>query len=568
MPFITDGLTTGTLGYKLKKDFLGEGLYYREIETYTYEIYARPAAAATNPYRDISTHLKNTFAARSGDMSYKVLEAPTEYFFPNDHIRVAKFKVEIELRNPVVSIETYNPQLLTNRYKGLDNTFFGTYATGLENFTEDFGFEVKEDGRNVYNHDISFSLYSGAHRDKAVEIAKAIYGQDKNTTLGVNIMPGSVSTIADTGNHVNYFNETYDLIKNSFSFQKKREVLPISASTYTSDLSHSVTLKDNGFIDVTERGSVQGKLTYAQAAAGFDTVYAGAFTRSNAAYNSFKNIVGGTTITTSLLNFPLAINKTFNKPEKSIDYDVTYSNDSNINSTNSTSLEKVLVADLGEDRFLNIDHSYSYGYLVNPKQNNNDANFTPILSAAYLASPAEVQTFYAGSSFFNNARPTMKRLKSSASTPKRGKSFNISMSYTNNPIYFVTLDSETYAILENKNEETKPADILTEYKVINRPNKMSVVSYAYQTEKGSKSCHLTARLRRGTTNVFTTPRPDISTQLLSLYKYAVGKILDEFKGTTVLALSYYLADVKYNVNSEDEINLDVSISYALKKYIQ
>ena len=38
MPF--QGLIEGTLGYELRKEFLGNSLFFRELEIFNYEIYA------------------------------------------------------------------------------------------------------------------------------------------------------------------------------------------------------------------------------------------------------------------------------------------------------------------------------------------------------------------------------------------------------------------------------------------------------------------------------------------------------------------------------------------------
>lgn len=565
MAFVANSVTTGTLGYRLKKDFLGDGLYYREIENYAYEIYAIPQAGSLTPFNDIETLIKNHFAARSGDYSYKVLESPADYQFPNNHAQAAKFRVEVELRNPITSLDTYNPELATNRYKGLDQTFFTTYGTGLDNFSEEFSFEQKENGGDVYNHDVSFSLYSGATRQKAQEIATSIFSQDKNTTLGINVLGGT--SMMDSGSFATYFNESYDLLRNSYKFTKRRELLPLSGASYTNDLTHTTVLKPDGVIDVTEKGTVNGALTFANAQAGFNTVYAGAYTRCNTIYTTYKDFVGGQAVSSTLKNFPMSVTRTFNKPALMIDYEVNYTNDPNLDVANTISLEKTMDIDLTEDKFVNINHAYNWNYLITPIQSNLDATLISYITSARTASPTEVSAFYTTSAFFNSSRPTANMVKFSANLPNRRKSFSATFGYSNNPIYFVTLGSDTYAILDFKITNQKPADTITEFKIINKANKRSILNYAYQTERGTKSASVTARLQRGQVNLFTTPRPDLSTQLLALYKYGIGKVLTEFQGSTALALSYYLSDVKYRVNSDDEISLDLVVTYAVKKYV-
>ena len=566
MPFIENGVTTGLLGYRLKKEVLGAGLFYREAEVYNYKIYARPTVGSVSAFSEIETNIKNYFADRTGDITVKFLDSPADYQFPNDHLRVGEFNVEVELKKPIENLETYNPELLTDRYKGLTQTFFSSFGTWFDNFTEDYTFETRDGGINVYGHTVSFSLLSGGQA-KAKEIANHVFAQDANTTLGINVYPNGV-IVANTGTHVNYFNESYDLVKHSYSFGRRRETLPVTGATFSYDFTHSLTYKGDGFIDVSERGNVQGKLGFTQAKAGYDTLSAGAYTRCNSLYNNYKAFLAGRTVTDSLVNLPIISSRTFNKLNNSVQYELAYTNDSNISTEKLTTLEKTTEIEKTEDGFINISQNFNYTKLKTPISGDSDAGYRIIIEEADAQSSSEVPDLYLTSSFYDTKRPNMNRIKLSAITPNRKKQFGATFIYTNNPTYFVLLDGVTYSILDYKVTDTKPADIFTEYKVINRPSKTSVVNYAYQTELGAKNVSVTARIARTADNMFTSPIEDISANVESLYKYAVGKALNDFKGTDFISLSYFLSDVKYGLSSDYEITLEIVITYSMKKYTE
>lgn len=565
MPVTLNGVTTGLLGYTLRKELLGEGLVYREVEVYDYELYATPSNLGTgiSGYYEIEAHIKNHFSNVSGDINVKVLDSPSDYSMPNDHLRVGKFNVQVEVKRAADYLGNANPEISGNYFKGLDANFFNNYSTIVNNFTEEFVLETEENGGKIFNHSFSFTLQSGG-KNKATEIASGLFQQDKDNAFGITSLVDI--GIANTGTHVNYYTETYDLVRNTFSFNKKREVLPISGSTYTYNLNHSVDFKSDGIIDVTERANIQGRLSFEQAKAGFNSLHPSAFNRCNSIYNTYKNFVAGTTVGESLISFAMASSRTLNKPAMNIDYDVTYTNNPNIIASNSGSLEKILEVEINENRQVTINHTYNFLFLHNPVSQNLDVVYIPQLIAAQTTSPVEVSNFYNSSVFYNPSWPTMNMVRMSATTPNRRKNFNTSFTYTNNPIYFITIDSVTYRMLEYKINNNKPIDIINEYKIINRPNKSSILNYAYQTEKGSKNISLTAKLER-VGNTISSPRNDLDDNINSLYLFAIQKVMEDFIGSSMLALTYYLSDVKYRVNSDNELGIDLTITYVTKKHV-
>ncbi len=565
MPITYSGLTTGLLGYTLRKEFLGEGLYYRETEVFDYEIYAIPnltGGALANPTADIQSLVKAAFNGYSGEVNVKVLEAPADYSFPNDSIRASKFNVQVEARRPGANLSTTNPELTGVYYEGLDETFFTSYGNLLNTFTEEFTLDHSDNGNKVFGHSVSFTLISGG-KAKALEIASGIFSVDKDTTFGISTLVSA--EIADTGNYINYFNETFDLVRNSFSFNKRREVFPITGVPYSYNLTHSMDSKEDGIMDITEKGNVQGRISFSQALEGFATLSNGIFSRCNDVYNAYKTVAGGTSVTNTLVNLPLTSSKVYNRPNLLIEYESTFTNNPNIVTGRLVSIDKTVDVEQTDGKYININYIYNFLSLRSPVFTDMDVEYITDLENAHAEAFAEVTPFYTSSPFFNPAWPNMNFIKRNLSTPNRKKNFSASIFYTNNPVYFVTLDAVQYPMLEYKVSDTKPVDIISEYKIINRPNKRSLINYAFQTERGVKSVVVTAKISR-TQNVVTTPRSDLDDNILSLYRYAVGKLMETFFGLAVLSLTYYLSDVKYRVTSDNDLEVELAVTYAIKKY--
>lgn len=569
MPFNTSGITTGLLGFTLKKEFLSEGLFYRETEVYDYEIYATPNAQIT-PFTDIQTYIKNSFSSYSGNVNVKVLNAPADYVFPNDSIRVAKFNVQVEVRKEIKSLQNFSSEILDNYYKGLDTGFFSSYFNILNDFKEEFGFETSEKGNSNFNHNISFTLQTGG-KGKASEIASGLFSKDKDTAFGISTMVSGV-TVADTANYTNYFTETYDLLRNSFSFSKRREILPFTSTYCTHNLNHSIEMKENGVIDVSERGSVLGNLTFDFAKQTASDLISNSFNRCNILYSTFKNVVAGASVSESLINVPINLNRVYNKPNLLVDYEVSFTNNPNIFIDPIGQLsflrEKTIEVEQDESKIINLSHTYNFTYLVNPIFSNIDQYLSFAYSDVLNNSQTEIDNYYSSNQFFGSNLTSLSRIKENINLPNRKKSFNIAFVYTNNPSYNVVLDGDTYSFLSYKTSENKPIDIVNEYKIINRPSKTSIITYEFQTEKGSKTISVTSQLERNR-NVVINPfdSSDLSTKLLSLYKFAVDKFMKEIFGVSVFSLTYYLSDLKYQINSDGELGITVTIIYSLKKYI-
>ena len=461
---ITSGLMTGLMGFSLKKEMLGDALFYRELATYHYEIYSLDLTGWNRT--NIQNTILNEFNTKySGDINVKVFSQPADYYFPNDAIRVAKFNVEVQVKS-VPSINLWQAELATGYYKGLDSTFFINSGRQLLDFKEGFNFAIADNGIQTFSHDISFGLMTG-DKSTAISIASGIFAQDKNTTFGISVMVSGLGTIADPTIYQNYYSESYDTIRNQYSFSRKRDVLLSGSSTYVYNLVHVLELRQDGIIDVSEKGTVKGKLTFNQAQAGAETLIGTSFSRCNSFYSTYSALANNypyTMPSPSLVNLPVRTSRVLNPRGISVDYDIGYTNNT-LYLSDGTMVEEVI--DLADREIGITDIKHSIDFTIHKRVTNQSA-FTTLINNAFSSSPAKVSGYYQSAilNYNANAGP-ISNIKSDIVWPNRkNKGAKVVMEYSNNKKYFSTINGVSYRVLDFKLAHSKPADIITEYKIL------------------------------------------------------------------------------------------------------
>ena len=245
------GLVTGTLAYSLKREFLGSAVALRDVETYDYEIFSVDFSGLSA--NQIQTQIKNQFyQIYSGDVKVNVFNTQNSYQFPSDSIRSTKYNVSVELKKPVQNLSSMMPELNSGYYSGIDSSFWFSYGQYLLDFKEEFGFATNSNGNREFNHQVSFGLQTGlpntdsqtGRKSNAQNIASGIFANDKNTTFGISTLSGIVSSIADNTVYRNYYSESYDLFKNSYSFSRKREMLPLLSSPHNCSATTEFSLRN------------------------------------------------------------------------------------------------------------------------------------------------------------------------------------------------------------------------------------------------------------------------------------------------------------------------------------
>ena len=542
----------------MKKEFLGESLYFRTTTSYDYEIYSTDLTNWRET--DIKNLVYSEFSDRySGDIFVQAFEVPTEWNSLNDSNRIQKFKVNIDVKATCSGINDTQPELGTPYYTGVDAKFWNQWGVSLLDFREDFIFEQVENGNNSYSHDLSFQLITGT-KLAALTVASGIFSLDKSTTFGITAFPGGV-TLGDSTNYLDYYSEVYDQIRQTYHFNKRREILPISGTQVVNDYNHTLDFSEDGLCNVSEKATIKGKLTFTQAKSNLDTFLAGAYGRCNSFYGTYSPLVGATN---SLVNIPTKTVKTFNEASLSTAYDISFTNNPQFK-TNGVSVEENFEIEGDEYNFVNIKHHLNFNA---NKRLATPTVFYDLIASATGTSPTSVTNYYAQLGALYSASKPMKQIKLDTSWPKYSNKASVSFEYSNNIKNFVTINGIFFNYIDFKVSNTKPVDITNEYKIINRPTKQSVINYAYQTEKGQITVSLEGGLGRNANEFISGFRSNYSTQITALYKYGIGIFLSQFYNMIPSAFTYYLSDVKYMMNQDGVLSMTLVFTYTLKKYMK
>lgn len=567
------GLQTGLMGFSLKKEMMGDALFFRETATFRYELYSADFIGQSRS--NITSLILNQFQTKySGDINVKVFDVPTEYQFPNDTIRVGKFDVEVQVKS-VPAVGTWQPELSSAPfyYKGLDANFFVGSGKQLLDFRESFDFEQNENGTLTFGHSLSFGLMTGS-KGQAVGIASGIFAQDKGNSFGIASMVGAISTLADPTQYVNYYTETYDQIRQQYSFTRKREVLPSGAATYNYNIINTLDVKEDGFMDVSEKGNVKGNIDFGSAQAGMETLIAGAYSRCNSFYGTYVGMAadGFTYPTaTTLVNLPIKTVRMFNPRGISADYDISFTNNQQFGSDGTQTNETFEIQNNLSD-FVDLKHTVEFVYNKRYAPANT---FQTLINAAVANSPAAASGYFAAvvtdpTYGYNQFSYPIHNIKKEVAWPNRkNKGARVVMTYANHPKYFVAINGYGYRVLDIKINTTVPTDIVTEYKVINRPQQTTVMNYAYQTERATMSITMDASIGRNPDEFVTQFRTDLPVHVANLYQYACGLFFNQFQGTIPVAFTYYLQDFKFSYNSDNGVLQVVPVfCYTMKKHYQ
>jgi hypothetical protein len=560
MAVVRQGINTGLLGYSLKKEYLGESLCFREVQTFTYELYSTDFSNSSPAF--IHQTMNNDFRSRySGDINVKVFEMPADYSFPNDSVHIAKYRVAVEVKSSPSGILT-GQGLTGTYYSGIGTDFWSSYGPVLLNMKEDFSFEQSENGNKVFNHDLSFGLLTGT-RQVATQVASGIFVKDQDTTFGITAMVNGVF-VADTSVYQDFFTEVYDEIRQEYKFTKKREIMSVVGSMAVYSLKHQMEFKEDGTFEISENGDIQGKLSFEQAKLTTDTLIAAAYNRCNLFYTTYS-VIGGSSPSQTLLSLPVRTIRSLNQKSFHADYTVSYTNDPHFEA-NGSSLDQNF--EIRSDALNFAEILISENITINRR--NTTTTLMDLLVESVGNAPVAAPIFYASQGDLYSANySTLALTKATMTWPSRNNKVSASYTFSNKPVYNQILNGRLFYYLDVKTQHNKPVDTVNEYKVINRDAKLSIINYTYQTAKGQYIITVEGWLGRSNVSEFLSGfRTNHNLYLEALYKHGISVFMAQFKNVVPTAFTYYLSDFKYSLNQDSVLITTLTFDYTLKKYIK
>jgi hypothetical protein len=539
------------LGYSSKREYFGNAVSFREVDLYNYEYtvldfnnLASYLAGTSNLSQAIQNEFKKQIGIFSGDANITSFEIVSSPNVVEEQIRAGKYNISVEVRKPIQNVSDVTSS--DPNYIGID-TIRNNYL-GLNNFTESFSFEEGDTSRKI-KHDISFELRSGG-APLAKTIASGVL-KNEPTSFGLNILPGYLGTYSDA-NSFNYYSESYDLFKNSFTFSKNKEIYKGNASQATVDVTSSVEFSTEGFLLISETIKARGNQTFNQALSVLNSESSNSYSRCSTIFNNYKNYANINSSLT-LLSTPINSVKRYNVPAFEAELDQKFTS----NPIYSSSYKKS--QSLSLDRDINginrIKNDYTFSPLKNIDVSDFSVNLSGILST--ISPATEVGTFYTGAV---NIPKTISEITTTSKVSNRKKEFMLSYDYSDDIRYNSTVNGVTFKNLDITFDEKYPQDQLKEYKVINKAT--TLVNYAYQQNPGEKKITYKARRVRPSTNQFLTLSLP-SSEILALHLDAVKRMQNSFNSNDLV--NYYLNKTSFTLDNQNSINFEFSVSYTRKR---
>ncbi len=563
------GIYTGLLGYSRRKEFIGSSLNYRDTEVFQFEV----GVTDFNNLNDVSAYIEQTlrqqFSSFSGDINIKTIGVSADQ--SNDHIRIARYNSTVELRSVNGNLASDYPELTGDYYYGVNPAFFSSYYDVIDSISETFDFSDSTNGNKSYNHNLSLSIRSGdglTAKTLAQNIANTVFtNSETGTRYGINVFESALNQYGAASGVVTYA-ETYDLFANSYSFSKQKEILPqeVADKSYTYSLRYVLETNEKGIVSVSEQGDIISQIDYPTAKAAYQTLIGGAFARCADKYSKLNYLIGSK----ALINVPIEKRSSHNKPARSVSYDTKYTNDP-LTKSNGYEEEETITISRQEESTVDISHQYNYTVLGNSSI-NLESTVLPILVSKKATSPARCQSVYAASEFYRSdwLGGQIANISTKYKSSVRGRSYSATFDYSNSPIYITSLpllgasDVTNFKSVSIKISDDKPSDVINEYKIINKSDSRSILSYAYQSSEGSRSVTYDAQLARPSNNVLYSPYLPADA-IAALFQDARFKITQHFVNTNSLKISYFLSDLKYSFDNNNKVTLNAQLTYTDKR---
>jgi len=290
----------GLQGYSLKREYFGESFNYRNVETFTLDIYVTDLtnigvdADGRNYLSNyINTEISNMLGIDKSDINIKNIEVPNSSDGKENLITIGTYKVTVEVRQkieddvmwkgycegavgatPVICAtaggtwispqhEELDPATASfDKFKNLQKVFenHGNYIDGL---TENIEIERGEDGSRTISHSVNMEARKNDNTgDDAKTVAQNVAydllsSMNFTNAWGINFFTtaakdfGFVNKFLSQKN--NRFTESYDLLTNKFSFTRKTKAFATkSTNKHTKSAKYSIQISESGEVSITE----------------------------------------------------------------------------------------------------------------------------------------------------------------------------------------------------------------------------------------------------------------------------------------------------------------------------
>ena len=578
MAFTGQGTYTGLLGYDRTYEYLGDSvLPFRTLEKYTYTI----SDFSLQNRNDLPSFFKTQFANQLGVFRNNINIVSLSYPITSDHLSSS-----VEFQKYTVSFEVrYSGDFVVNNrdgYTGSKNLGLSgivPYVNLLKDFRDSFSLSLESSASKSYNHDVSFSLRTGegmtnfsSLKGLAQTIAQSIFTYEPDNLSRAAFTEYGSFNDSDSRQ---YYHETFNALTFDFAFSKKVSLEAFNSGNYNHSLSHSVNFNENGTFEVTEKIKVVGKSSFSQASQGYLSLSSGSLSRCQSAISSYSGILsnyGG--FSNSLKN--VRSSETRNIPGISIEGSFNFTNDPA--RQNGLVKEEDFDINRSTEGIWTINHGLKYtldAFTVNSTDSLTLSGSSTILGLIQVdrsESPAKVNGLYSSLTDITGRVTGLFRTKTSVDSPQRGKNYSASFNYTSDPTHDISKFVDPFngsqitgfKKLSIDTQNTLPQDLISEFKVINRPTQDSILHYGYQQAPSTFSVSFNGKIPRRGNTLYTASRYIPSGEANGLLNIAKATFLNNALLNTDV-YNYYIKDFNFGCDSDNSFDMSVQFGYTKKK---
>ena len=519
---------------------------------------------------------------------------PTSLSFDEKAIALSKFTIQLEIIKEDDDSASAN---LPTDVKTLKST--GWYK--LKDFSEDFSFKLGEDGNFEASHSISFQYDPGEVlgdvdiSTAAAAVANSFFKQVLKDVSLIDSLYSAVDFQSPADDYGSSLTEqSADLINYKFAYSKNYTVFSQNNGDDTSEtITTEVSYKDDGSIEISEKGRIKGKGTsYAgartSAISKLNTNLSDAYTRCNASFSRIQDLIPKYSPSDTLQANAISITKDLTDVTPEVGYEIKFT-------TNPAYLSTIIHTysiNLKKDDFGVYEASKdgSVRLYTNKKKNfiNNISVVKAIIDNNDLS---EINAYYKKISGSVSDYAGIKTA-STMTFAKFGVETSYSKTYSNSPTLRVSGADVIVRKLTTTETYTDPVNKFSTVKLIGSSSKQLGKEIIYQTKQlsqGSRNISLEMKIDReqlysGSANGVNTSTALIFTKIKDLFTF---EMLDAqsgylFAGNSPWALvifakiyassslqqkdlTYFLDDLKLSIDNNYTLKADLVFKFFINK---
>jgi len=589
----------GAFNYRRKEVISLEGLFSQK----------GVAQSVTEHFKDVKNLLANSVDfvdlklndVLYGKARFISFSFPTSVNFDENAINLSKFTIQLEIIK-VDDDSTFADANLPSDVKTLNqsNELWKWYK--LKDFSEDFSFKLGEDGNFEASHSISFQYDPGEVildanlTIAAVAVANGFFAQTLQSLSSIYSLYSSADFQNSTSDYGSSLTEqSVDLINYKFAYSKNYTVFSQNNGASTSEtITTEVSYKDDGSIEVSEKGRIKGKgvsytLARNNAVAKLNTNLSDAYTRCNASFSRIQGVLPKYSGSNTLQTNPISITKDLTDVTSEVGYEIKFT--TNPAYSNVTSIHTYSIL-LKKDSLGVYEVSKEGSIRLYTNKIKDFINKISVVKAIIDSDDlSEIDSYYKKISGLSDSYVGIKTA-STMTFAKFGVETSYSKTYSNSPTLRASGANVIVRKLTTTETCTDPVNKFSTIKLIGSSSKLLGKEIIYQTRQlsqGSRNISLEMKIDReqlydGSANGVNTSTASIFTKIKDLLTF---EILDGpsgylFSGSSPLVLSifakiyassslqqqdltYFLDDLKLSIDNNYNLKVDLVFKFLMAK---